>query len=247
MEGEGSADAPYIYHAMADGYADMVFEYNGQFKDTAIEDKGMPTSYIYGQTSRFLKIATVHRFALFGVYLYPYAIPLLFSMPASELNTQVVDMHTLLGRDGMDLEDRIMTAKDNNDRIRIMTAFFEQRIAASNANHIHLPDAVRHVIRTKGQADIRGLASAHNLSLRQFERKFTMYAGFSPKLYSRIIRFQSALNEYKSVGKSLTEIAYDCGYYDQSHFIHDFKEFSGFHPKAYFSGRAEGTEIRAVI
>lgn len=43
-------------------------------------------------------------------------------------------------------------------------------------------------------------------------------------------------------GKSLTDIAYDCGYYDQSHFINDFKEFSGYSPKVYFSGNAEGSE-----
>ncbi|TXJ23716.1 MAG: AraC family transcriptional regulator [Chitinophagaceae bacterium] len=79
------------------------------------------------------------------------------------------------------------------------------------------------------------------LSTRQFERNFKEFAGFSPKLYSRIIRFQSAIEQYGQTGKSLTEIAYDCGYYDQSHFIHDFKEFSGLHPRHYFGGKAEGT------
>ncbi|MBO9660186.1 MAG: helix-turn-helix domain-containing protein [Chitinophagaceae bacterium] len=44
-------------------------------------------------------------------------------------------------------------------------------------------------------------------------------------------------NEYRT----LTEIAYQCGYYDQSHFIHDFKEFSGYHPRHYFKGDTEGT------
>lgn len=45
----------------------------------------------------------------------------------------------------------------------------------------------------------------------------------------------------KNKKKSLTDIAYDCGYYDQSHFINDFKEFSGYHPSQYFSGQTEGT------
>ena len=60
-------------------------------------------------------------------------------------------------------------------------------------------------------------------------------------MYSRIIRFQAALKEYGSK-KTLTDIAQDCGYYDQSHFINDFREFTGYNPKVYFAGKAEGSE-----
>jgi methylphosphotriester-DNA--protein-cysteine methyltransferase len=73
---------------------------------------------------------------------------------------------------------------------------------------------------------------------------FKHFSGFSPKLFSRIIRFQSALNHYGKKEKKLTEIAYDAGYYDQSHFIQDFKEFSGHSPKEYFSGKTETTQWR---
>ncbi|MBC8045504.1 MAG: AraC family transcriptional regulator, partial [Fimbriimonadaceae bacterium] len=92
--------------------------------------------------------------------------------------------------------------------------------------------------------NVEQLARQNFLSIRQFERNFKEFSGFRPKLFSRIIRFQSALSEYDNKGKPLTEIAYACGYYDQSHFIHDFKEFSGHYPKHYFSGKAEGAEYR---
>ncbi|MEO6051422.1 MAG: helix-turn-helix domain-containing protein [Pyrinomonadaceae bacterium] len=85
------------------------------------------------------------------------------------------------------------------------------------------------------------LSNRYFFSHRQFERKFKEFAGFSPKFYARIIRFQAALKQYGS-NKSLTDVDYDCGYYDQSHFIHDFREFSGYNPKVYFSGRAKGSE-----
>ncbi len=83
--------------------------------------------------------------------------------------------------------------------------------------------------------------STNTLCTRQFERRFKEYSGFSPKLFSRITRFQSSLDSFGNKDKSLTDIAYDCDYYDQSHFINDFKEFSGYHPSQYFSGQAEGT------
>jgi hypothetical protein len=79
---------------------------------------------------------------------------------------------------------------------------------------------------------------------RQFQRRFKQLSGFPLKLYARIIRFGAAMQRYGNNFRSLTDIAYECGYYDQSHFIHDFKEFSGYHPKQYFSGRTEGIEWR---
>jgi transcriptional regulator GlxA family with amidase domain len=94
--------------------------------------------------------------------------------------------------------------------------------------------------------DVNALAGKCFLSRRQFERNFKACSGFSPKLYTRIIRFQAAAKEYGMQYQSLTDIAYRCGYYDQSHFIHDFKEFSGFHPKEYFYGKPEGLDYRDV-
>jgi transcriptional regulator GlxA family with amidase domain len=92
--------------------------------------------------------------------------------------------------------------------------------------------------------NIFNFADNYCLSLRQFQRRFKELSGFPPKLYARIIRFGAAMQRYGNNFRSLTDIAYECGYYDQSHFIHDFKEFSGYHPKQYFSGRTEGIEWR---
>ena len=84
------------------------------------------------------------------------------------------------------------------------------------------------------------------ISQRQLERTFKEYAGFSPKTFARILRFQSATNHYGTTKKTLTEIALDCGYYDQSHFIHDFSQFSGYTPSEYFLGVPEGIEYREI-
>jgi len=100
------------------------------------------------------------------------------------------------------------------------------------------------IIHSRSLMPVDELAKRSFLSTRQFERNFKNFSGFSPKLYSRIIRFQSATQQYGTCYNTLTDIAYDCGYYDQSHFIHDFKQFSGYHPKQYFSGKAEGVEWR---
>jgi AraC-like DNA-binding protein len=105
--------------------------------------------------------------------------------------------------------------------------------------------AVKYTVHAKNLPKVRDLASHFNLSERQFERKFSEYAGMSPKRFMRIVRFENACNLYRNkLEKSLTEIAYECGYFDQSHFIRDFKTFSGYEPGQYFRGHAEGTEWR---
>lgn len=246
LEDEVDIGKPYIHRVMADGCAEMIFHYQTPFDEIFVSDK-IETSFhsgLHGQSQHFRRFIVRQNFGIFGVYLYPFALPLLFSMPSDELTNEMPDLPTLLGFDGADLEERMMLAKNNEERVAIISGFLEKRIAKNYHEEPAVFSTISYIIHTKGIANVQQLAEQSCLSTRQFERKFKAFSGFSPKLYSRIIRFQAAMNMYGNAEKSLTEIAYECGYYDQSHFIHDFKEFSGQHPKLFFSGKAEGAEYR---
>lgn len=244
FEGEASADRPYIYRGYADGCAEMVFHYRSDF-DTLLHDGTTEKGWAAGlqaQTRHVSRNITFSDFGIFGCYLYPYAIPRIFGIAANELTNQMPDVHSIFGADGRELEERIIAAAGNSERVSILSTFLESRLGRESRD---LPDVVRsvnHIIETRGMTDIASLAKTYAMSRRSFERKFKEFAGFSPKLYSRIARFQNALKHFGGAHQSLTDIAYDCGYYDQSHFINDFREFSGYNPGAYFSGRAEGSE-----
>jgi AraC-like DNA-binding protein len=73
------------------------------------------------------------------------------------------------------------------------------------------------------------------ISRKQFERVFAAKIGATPKQYLKVVRLQQAL-QLKSIdrNRNLTQLAYDCGYYDQSHFINEFKQQTGYTPKQYF-------------
>jgi AraC-like DNA-binding protein len=232
---------PYCHRSMADGCAEMVFHYKGLFDEVTIPSRVERSfaSGLHGPAKNFRRFSIDESFGIFGVYLYPFAIPQLFSMPASELSDQSPDLPTVLGKDGVELEERIMSAGTNSQRVAIMTSFLEKKLLAGNNGPTAFCSAISNIIQSGGAMSVKELANRSFLSIRQFERKFITYSGFSPKLYSRIIRFQNATQQYGISQKSLTDIAYECGYYDQSHFIHDFKQFSGYHPKQYFSGNAE--------
>lgn len=246
LEDEVHPGKPYIHRVMADGCAEMIFHYQTAFDEIFDNDK-IETSFhsgLHGQSQYFRRFIVRQNFGIFGVYLYPFVLPLLFSMPSNELSNEMPDLPTLLGKEGLILEERMMLAKNNEERVRIISEFLERRIGKNYLDEPAVFSTISYIIKTKGIANVQQLAEKSCLSTRQFERKFKTFSGFSPKLYSRIVRFQSALNMYGNAEKSLTEIAYECGYYDQSHFIHDFKEFSGQHPGLFFSGKAEGAEYR---
>lgn len=244
LECEVSPGDPFIHRTMADGCPELLFHYKGRFDrlDHSNENYDCFTSGMQGQAHEFKRFWANRSFGLFGVYLFPYAIPELFGMPATEMANQMPDLQSLLGKDAASLEENMILAADTPTRMAIICNFLEQKLPHNSKAPAGVKETIGHIIQTKGMLNVAELASRNFLSTRQFERHFKTMSGFSPKLFSRIVRFQSALYENKA-HKSLTEIAYDCGYYDQSHFIHDFRTFSGHHPMHYFSGKAEGAAL----
>ncbi len=246
LEAEINKDDFYIHRSMANSCPELFFHYQGVFEEWVSPDKWASSfpSGLHGQSQQISRFRINQSFGLFGAYLYPYTIPLIFNIPASALSNQIPDLFSLLGQEGKDLEEKIMTCENNHQRVLILSDFLEKRLQKNARNHSTVFSSINYILQRKGSVNIEKLSSDYYLSSRQFERKFKEFSGFAPKLYSRIVRFQSALTEFGNKQKSLTDIAYDCGYYDQSHFIHEFKEFSGHHPKSYFNGHAEGTEWR---
>jgi AraC-like DNA-binding protein len=237
------SDEPYCHRSMADGCAEMVFHYKGSFDEITIPGQ-IERSFdagLHGPSQNYRRFITDKSFGIFGVYLYPFAIPQLFSIPASELSDQTPDLASLLGSEGRQLEEEIIMAETNLQRVAILSSYLEKKLQ-NVVLHRAVVSVISEIIHSNGLLPVDELAKRSFLSTRQFERNFKTFSGFSPKLYSRIIRFQMATQNYGASNKTLTDIAYDCGYYDQSHFIHDFKQFSGYHPKQYFSGKAEGVE-----
>lgn len=236
----------YTHHEMSDVCSELVFHYNGQFDevlDNGIKIKSF-ASGLQGQNNRTRVFSINKGFGIFGVYFYPHAIPVLFNIPAFNLTNQLVDINDLLGRDGNGLEERIMLAENNQARVTILETFLQLKLSKSCNLQLPIYRAIKTIIQNKGLVKINRLVADYSLSERQFERQFCRYAGFSPKLFSRIVRFHSAMDQYGRNNKSLTKIALDCGYYDQSHFINDFKQFSGLNPKEFFSGESEATRWR---
>jgi AraC-like DNA-binding protein len=229
-----AGDKPFVHQSFAHHCCEVIFCYKGQFRiSSAFGKEKNLYSGIYGQTQTTSTVTSDTQFGVFGFYLYPYALKQLFGFPANELTNQSIDLKTLCGKQGEVLEEKIILASDNDERIKIVTRFLEARLKNSRSEFSTLCSSIKTISNAYKTISVNSLASNNYLSVRQFERRFKEFSGFNPKQFLRIARFNSLLNK-PFHNKRFSEIAFDFGYYDEAHFSHDFKQFSGINPRDYF-------------
>ncbi|GIZ16573.1 hypothetical protein RCZ15_25510 [Capnocytophaga catalasegens] len=149
-------------------------------------------------------------------------------MPAFQLNEQSISLGQLFGNEGDVLTNNIINACSIEESIALFSSFIIQKIKDVPAKY-QLIEKVIHSDAISRDFSAKNLA----LSERQFERNFKDYTGFSLQKYTKIKRFEQVFGylQHTKNKENLTEIAYRFGYYDQAHFNHDFKEFTGRSPK----------------
>ena len=170
---------------------------------------------------------------VFGIFLYPHGLNAISGIPANILANNNLDIGEIWGATGKVLEEKIISAKKCEDRIDIACDFLRQNLSKFE---VGFQQEIVPVVSDLLSGDYKSsadLASNHYFSLRQFQRKFKQLTGFPPKHFERISRFERAcaLTLHKNI--SLSDISHRLGYADQSHFHHDFLQFSGHSPSAY--------------
>ncbi len=96
-------------------------------------------------------------------------------------------------------------------------------------------EAVRTIRASHGAAEIDGLARTLGVSVRTLQRRFAVATGISPKLLARIVRFQRVFAAWREEPASLSRVALESGYYDQSHLVRDFRDFAGAPPAGFLA------------
>ncbi|WP_194777993.1 helix-turn-helix domain-containing protein [Pararhodonellum marinum] len=189
-----------------------------------------PRALVVGpQVTRMeLMINRDHKVAVIG--FLPGGLFRLLGIPLSEIYDEGYDAYDLIGKDVYDLLDRCAEMSCLQKIKQEVDNYLLSKL--SNLKEILPIDrALNLMLSVQANTSISQIASDACLSLRQFERKCKERLGMSPKLYARLIRFSNAYRLFeRSPNPNWSEIAYLSGYYDQMHFIKDFKEFSGITP-----------------
>ena len=195
-----------------------------------------PPIELWGQITQPLAIRSIGRNTMLGIRFLPHGAARFLEEKADLFNNQVVDYRDIAGKSAAALHQKLLNTTAENQRICLIETYLLEKLARPNIQSDKLA-VVHNVIHELQKQDffdnINNVASRYGISSRYLQKLFLQYTGLTPKLYSKINRFQQSLRLVTRQETPLTSIAYDCGYFDQSHFIREFRSFTGLTPSGY--------------
>jgi AraC-like DNA-binding protein len=159
-----------------------------------------------------------------------------FREPLHELFRESISLDSFLLRSELlALEERLIEAPTNAERIARLEKFFIGRMTHHEPDKLVLA-ALALIHKSQGNIRIQELVRQLHISQSPLEKRFRAVVGASPKKFASIVRLKNVLRQYSATG-SLTELGYEAGFYDQAHFIKEFKAFTGDTPEEFFRGK----------
>ncbi len=226
---------PKTFLIIADGCPGLMFQQTQMGAYYDVHEKQLPDIFLYGQATMHAKIYSFGKLKTIGVCFYPNALRSVFGLNAEELTNSCLDLNLTSGTQGFRLRERLVSTSSIVDQIEILSAYICSRIKKNDRQAGEIVQyALSQIVTSHGSIPLEKLQENLQLSERSFERKFKQWVGISPNLFSRVCRFQTSLNQVRNNNyHKLSDIAFDNGYADQSHFIRAFKEFCGLPPNQY--------------
>ena len=215
----------------ADGYPGIIYQ-RSQYGMMLNNTRKLSSLFLYGQTVKPIELNPSGQFRMIVFLLYPYVTKAIFRINSHEITDDCLDLGLLPSTPVVGILDRLENTESAQTQVEMISDCLHQFIGLYN---IEIDRALHYAVtfmqKSKGSSSIKTLREYLNVPERTFERKFENHVGVSPKLYARICQFQGALTQLRlQQYEKLSDIAYDNGYADQSHFIRSFKDFTGLSP-----------------
>lgn len=200
-----------------------------------------------GIRNKYITIPSGRDSEMFLIYFkkgksYPFV-----NAPVSEFTDHVVDGEQVLSNEILTLRDRLLELPTLQHKFRFAEHFLLNLFRRKMEENPFVDYAVQQIVRNPDSAVIKTITNNVGYSQKHMIDIFRRHVGISPKAFLRVMRFQKAIREIEHNRQvNWTSIAYESGYYDQAHFINDFKIFSGFTPSQYLSMHSESINYVAV-
>ena len=220
------------------GTIELMFHYKETFRvsKTGMSDFYQPNSFISGVSSSYVDV-TANKSGVIVVNFHPFGACHFFDFPMIDIENGIVDLSLICPKELRVIEDKLSSAADLHSRIIIIEEFLLKRLKEKKPEDLKLiREGIRQINISKGQVSSASLAEKLDIIPKQLERKFIAIIGKTPKQFIKIVRFNNVMNTLvKNPSGSLTNLAYDYGYFDQSHLIKEFKTFAGCTPSEFVS------------
>lgn len=211
-------------------FSDSHLQQNQEYDHTVLT--GIHTRHIFMDPST--------RLSTLGVVLRPGAVSSLFGIPASEFKNQVVGLEAVMKTDISALRQQLIDAPATEEKFKLLETFLCRELNVDFRLNPAIVFGIQQIDQQHGAKPISDIRAKTGYSRRWFSKNFKEMAGVTPKQYARICRFQHALNMIRaSDNPNWASLALSCGYFDQAHFIHDFRKLAGTSPTVYHRNQTD--------
>lgn len=213
--------APFFYRVIPDGCIDIFFNMNCTQE-----------ARIMGFSTRHAEFNLEGSFYYAGIRFMPAAFPLIFYLNASELTNRDESLFDVVPLLANDLVQQLASAFDFEKVTRILNNYFLKKIETIKLfQDKRVYNAIHIVLSSHGNINLKSDIDT-GISPRQLRRLFEFYVGDTPKMFSKVVRFQYFFQLLSSEkGNAYNKLFHEAGYYDQPHFNKDFKTFFGLTPR----------------
>lgn len=233
-------ESSVLFNNHPQGTLDIMFALEGHINYSAgasNENVELQDIFTIGQQEQNFKISFHPNTHILGVVFKAESFSRLFNLPVSELTNQGLEITAELGTDYENLLASLREGKNTRGRIQLLEAFIWNRLRQMDERGDQFDKLLHYLRANAGTVPITELASEANMSIRTLQRRMTERIGLGPKSYSKILRFNyamSMINHHPEM--DWHDILFKCGYYDQMHFIKDFKQYTGQSPTQFVKG-----------
>jgi len=235
------------------GYVDLVINVSEGSATTIIDGRARrtPGVELLGQLTLPSRLTVSKGTSVLIARIYPHACPLFFPNPMSEFTNFATDAYGIFSRAINDFYYSLMEAGSLTEKVNALDRWLADQLKQNEKRYkktMLIGQICTYICNTDGAFDSTALTKSYGLSERYIQQLFLDHVGIAPSAFFSVHRFNKSLQLVLSSNLSLTSVAYDCGYYDQAHFIREFRKFTGITPfDARASLSANGEEFQQAV
>lgn len=225
------------------GFCSIVFNLADDYilRNKKYDNLVVPRQFIAGQSIYSYSLHFNGVINLCGIVFKPAALASLFDLPTFEYTEERIPLDNIFKKPSVNaLSEALAAENDNQSKARILETFILEIFDHNKPEPDYIDLAANEIIEKNGMVDVVDLMKQVYMSRRNFERKFFKKVGLSPKYYARLRRMGYLMNQIAGKKKADWGALFsECEFYDQSHFIKDFIEFTGRTPQQYIEDNRE--------
>lgn len=246
LHGPNASDADQSAEpALPDGCPELIFNFGDPFEHRGGDGtvRTQPSCFLVGQITAPFVVRPTGTVDMLAVRFEAHGAAALCGNLSQLTNTWADAAH--LRDTTLPALWETMRAQDHDERRASLRSWLDRYACAPKAADALVRDLVRAIREADGHSDaghaVQFVARTHEVSLRTVQRRFLVQVGVAPKLFARIVRFHRVCMAWRHAPDTLARVAADCGYFDESHLVRDFRAFVGEPPASFLNSLAAFT------